>query len=823
MFLLAASGCYFYETEKQNQHCQALGNLCVFQHMLPTAPPCALIDLIQRSGRVTTANSINGWFYALPFLHYQTNAESILTSTSIGMKMSFDEVANTGTNDHLEFILASYSVNGTLKGFRRLTNELLYCVDSTATTNSPLWTRFGVGATTEFRCDLSLVTLEMMELYELYLVDKSRDEGDDQRNLPIPIQNLNYQDERGLDINDNQRLSDQANDVLTHRFFLLDVATGVKVGEKKTKVYRYADSITLTVRAQRDSVDMIYTPLLSISYVDTQQIPTSASVTFQVIYSSDTTGFRSSALTLFVIMCILAGARIILHTFTWQRRNTRNEEMAITALNSITYLVTTSFLNAARALFLVLLVLCLYFLLFFKLQSSVFVLLPEMNPQLVASRKDEYYPFRVVLPISFAFQLVSLLQRIYHQTRVQLFFIDWEKPRAKIIDLDTHRPQEAPISVWRTILVANEWAELQTIRRTSLELTLIVLLFLLYGCDLRFVAVPIPKAQMAYVPTRSTSLVTDQELALNLYLRFAIISSLWLLLCIAQRLWKWMIWERFFDEPREQLFVDLCTVAKVSCFVLDETYHGFYLHCRSPYPFADGSMSEIVEQLNQEEAGLTVGRGLDSSIPDCQTFEIFLTRKWKRKYLTLYNAIHSGNNSREEGGSSPRRRQFGGPGRQQTISNRAQSIWQSTGFSGWSSPSSSLLTTQNMVSRAYELSAFLKSFIENQDEQFRWRLYRMETCISRFFGIPPDMSVTRQAFFLPDPSSRFCRVLFLGIENDLMLMNILCFTAFDLWLENHAISALFTYLLEKLMIALRVRYGHQNVAKNSLVDPRFLI
>ena len=35
-------------------------------------------------------------------------------------------------------------------------------------------------------------------------------------------------------------------------------------------------------------------------------------------------------------------------------------------------------------------------------------------------------------------------------------------------------------------------------------------------------------------------------------------------------------------------FVDLATMAKVSVLILDEKYHGWYLHCRSPYPRVSG-------------------------------------------------------------------------------------------------------------------------------------------------------------------------------------------------------------------------------------------
>jgi meckelin len=41
----------------------------------------------------------------------------------------------------------------------------------------------------------------------------------------------------------------------------------------------------------------------------------------------------------------------------------------------------------------------------------------------------------------------------------------------------------------------------------------------------------------------------------------------------------------------------------VSLIVLDEQYHGYYLHCRSPHAYADGTMAELVEMLHKEEAG----------------------------------------------------------------------------------------------------------------------------------------------------------------------------------------------------------------------------
>lgn len=85
VFLLAASECYFYRSELQNHFCQVLGNICVLQHFSAAASSCALLDLIQRSGRTTTANGVSGWFSTLPFLSYSTNTRSVLESLVIAM------------------------------------------------------------------------------------------------------------------------------------------------------------------------------------------------------------------------------------------------------------------------------------------------------------------------------------------------------------------------------------------------------------------------------------------------------------------------------------------------------------------------------------------------------------------------------------------------------------------------------------------------------------------------------------------------------------------------------------------------------------------
>lgn len=70
-------------------------------------------------------------------------------------------------------------------------------------------------------------------------------------------------------------------------------------------------------------------------------------------------------------------------------------------------------------------------------------------------------------------QILSVAAMIRQQLRVDLFFIDWEKPR-RVLDRGGESEELAPVSCWRTLFVANEWNELQTVRYTSPEITFLV-------------------------------------------------------------------------------------------------------------------------------------------------------------------------------------------------------------------------------------------------------------------------------------------------------------------------------------------------------------
>ena len=56
--------------------------------------------------------------------------------------------------------------------------------------------------------------------------------------------------------------------------------------------------------------------------------------------------------------------------------------------------------------------------------------------------------------------------------------------------------------------------------------------------------------------------------------------------------------------------MDLCSVANISVLIMDQYYHGYYLHGKAPWGRSDLIMSELKEKLDSEAQGDMRSRGL---------------------------------------------------------------------------------------------------------------------------------------------------------------------------------------------------------------------
>jgi meckelin len=91
----------------------------------------------------------------------------------------------------------------------------------------------------------------------------------------------------------------------------------------------------------------------------------------------------------------------------------------------------------------------------------------------------------------FAIRMLNVFYLIWRQSNINICFIDWERTeifRPKEIEeeiesMEKNKPQfKSKQSVWRTLLIANEFNELQTLRTISIDWTMLIFgVFMVYA------------------------------------------------------------------------------------------------------------------------------------------------------------------------------------------------------------------------------------------------------------------------------------------------------------------------------------------------------
>jgi len=167
------------------------------------------------------------------------------------------------------------------------------------------------------------------------------------------------------------------------------------------------------------------------------------------------------------------------------------------------------------------------------------------------------------------------------------------------------------VSAWRTIFVANQLNERLSTTRTLPYVTWLGMVALLEGLHWKNAARWYPRF------AGNEDMLSAQ---FNPFIQFALGTSIWLAILLAQLIVRRVASIFFGNEHHD--FVDVCSVANVSVFFLDEPFHGYYIHGKAPGGRGDLCHSEIANQLHKEDKGIGLPRGL--TLDECQTFEIYL-------------------------------------------------------------------------------------------------------------------------------------------------------------------------------------------------------
>ncbi|XP_046906171.1 meckelin [Hypomesus transpacificus] len=749
--------------------CQALGNMCVMNmHSFSSASmdACGLFNTVFRStAALGSTQDISYWRANLPWLYYGDQpglANRVLQTDPLPTGFSFK---GNNRNTDIKLLAAVYNARGDFLSWEQVGGANLQLCPDSARRQRAAYT-FG----TAFQESCVLSVAELLRVYPepvFYDVFVDVSNGGSQRLIPLPTRNLNQQF-NGLFTNQGNM-----NDwYLSRRLLLVDTLSGRENSlSSLPKVLRIASSINIKFQLVPETQrGQVFPPLLSVAYSDiliTDSNTQTVSVSFAVNYEMDQNEARIKT---DVALGVLGGVAVLyslLKTASWKRR------MGSPLIDMETVMKFLLFYagDLANVFFIITWGTGLYWLIFYKAQQFVSVLLP------LPAQEERFVTY---IGCAFALKTVQFLHKLVLQLSVDVFLIDWERPRGKanrtVQGCAEGKREPSPVSIWRTYFVANEWNEIQTIRKINPTFQIMAVLFLLEVVGFSSLTLREPWAVLERPPQAFSP-------PSSLTLRYGLAASLWLCLGLLQMVFFTVFHERFVEDKIRQ-FVDLCSISNVSVLLLSHRCFGYYIHGRSVHGHADTNMEEMNSNLKREAEALCGQRGLLPNT-DTQTFQISITNRLRQQYDRIREPLSRRN----------------GPSRL---------------------VDASLNNPFDQSTKAYHtMNRFLGSIIDHAHRDMDYVVkdkLLLEKVIGMEFMEPIDKSI-----FYNDESHSFSDMLFYGNEATLLIFDTLFFCVVDLGAQSFTLAAVLTYLQQMIICLIRNAFGRRNLANKTLVDQRFLI
>ena len=269
---------------------------------------------------------------------------------------------------------------------------------------------------------------------------------------------------------------------------------------------------------------------------------------------------------------------------------------------------------------------------------------------------------------------------------------------------------------------------------------------------------------------------------MNLILRFFLTSFLFIVISYVQLVLR-KVFSTWFPTPT-QAFIDLCIVSNISILILDDSLHGYYIHGATPLNRADMALEELHEGLSEEKLKSSHKKSL--LVPDEEdlfTFEIYIPFDMRIQYDNI--------------------------------------MQKARGDMEFNKKNENILKSEKT---RFKLNERFKAFFDPEIRNLRSFVFE-KSSLQRMLSLPPtDMSTyTGSSFFYKDPAMSFERILFMGREFSLLLMDLLVFDLMDIAVGNSLVSALTTYLFSKCLEYVRFELGERNLALKTMVDRKFII
>ncbi|CAF3802666.1 unnamed protein product [Rotaria magnacalcarata] len=393
---------------------------------------------------------------------------------------------------------------------------------------------------------------------------------------------------------------------------------------------------------------------------------------------------------------------------------------------------------------------------------------------------------RTFLITAFVLKLIDIIHIIIRQTRIEIFFMDWERPKTGEIYKNENETYSIlgtseNVSVWRTYFAANELNEIQTFRRVNVPFQILFVLFFLkvinlesYSCgDGKFIS-------------SSSNLDCSRS---NTIVRIAVAFFVLLGTAIVQNLFFTIFYQRFIEDKITN-FIDLCSVSNISVFILDENFHGYYIHGRSPHGMTDVNMKDTVMNLYREENRMSGTRGLEPN-SDEQIFIMKINRSFRRQYQSLLQAYYG----------------YTGPRKTRLDAERY---------------------TDLLLQSYQNLNGFLCAFIDHSLSSHQYILrnrFLLERMLDYEFRVRTRSDFDGQIdnFLYVDNEKTFTNILFCGEQSTLVIWNMITFLFIDILAQNYILAAILTYVIDFIVVGIRNSFGRNNLSKKTLIPKNFLI
>ncbi|CBY39703.1 unnamed protein product [Oikopleura dioica] len=539
---------------KDSAACNFLANLCVLQLSSSSGSACSLLAQVQTGRQPLT--TIQSWREQLPWIILsQTDYQSL--STYAGIEKVFDYQSS------LNIAIATYSVNGTYLGQQKGTGGLLQLCKLYDNHLDKLWS---FGAPVKQTCTIKVENLGDTKFFDLYLED-------DDKLYPLPVIT-------SCDSSCSATVNSELQ--YTRRIFTADTISN-------TDYARALTSLTFTTEITEEG--KILPPKVQAVYGDVSSVEGAFfDVAFELKYerSSGTAEEQWK-----IVLGVLVGVFFFISLIPFISWNRRNGTMMLDGTMIIKFLLAILD-GLAWAMFVTSASFAIYW--FFAKNSVDPGQLPE----------DQSTLFITVTVLAFVFKFVNVIHIVLDQSYADVFFIDWERERPIAEgDQSMKKTTASKISIWRTILAANEWSEIQTTRKTSITLQLFVVIFLLevlnfddYGCT-----------TPSQSPAFKFNCENDAQRQDSLYLRAGLAMIVYGATALGQFIINRLIISMFFNPILN--FVDLLSVMNVSLFTLTHKQFGYYAHGKSVHGRADTDMLDLQNCLRREANGQTGTRGLE--------------------------------------------------------------------------------------------------------------------------------------------------------------------------------------------------------------------